>query len=159
MRYQRRRDPPPRCVSTSSFSQVQSRRASPPHGNLNLRKPIRTSIRYSVVEIPPVIGVTGGEGRAMSPLASGQTGPLRHAWLIPAGLAAAAVGLLCWGAWVYGYDALYFARSPAWLRDTLQTDQNWTPLVTMALLLSGLGIYWWPRRRKNIPIGMIAILV
>src|ERR1700739_3232801 len=95
----------------------------------------------------------------MSPVASGQTGPLRHAWLIPAGLAAAAVGLLCWGAWVYGYDALYFARSPAWLRDTLQTDQNWTPLVTMALLLSGLGLYWWPRRRKNIPIGLIAVLV
>ena len=94
----------------------------------------------------------------MSSQASSQ-GWLRHVWLIPAGLAAAAVGLLCWGAWGYGYDALWFARSPAWLRDILQTDQNWTPLVTMALLLTGLGIYWWPRRGKNIPIGLIAVLV
>jgi hypothetical protein len=94
----------------------------------------------------------------LSSQASSQ-GRFRHVWLIPAGLAAAAVGLLCWGAWVYGYDALWFTRSPAWLRDILQTDQNWTPLVTMALLLTGLGIYWWPRRGKNIPIGLLAVLV
>ena len=83
----------------------------------------------------------------------------RHAWLIPAALAAAAIGLLCWGAWVYGYDAHRFARSPAWLRDILQTDQNWTPVVTMALLLGALGVYWWPRRRQHLPIGLITVVV
>ena len=78
---------------------------------------------------------------------------------LPAVLAAAAIGLLCWGAWVYGYDSHRFARSPAWLRDILQTDQSWTPVVTMALLLGTLGVYWWPRRRQHIPIGLIAVVV
>lgn len=82
-----------------------------------------------------------------------------YAWLLPAVLAAAAICLLCWGAWVYGYDSHWFALSPAWLRDILQTDQNWTPVVTMALLLGTLGAYWWPRRRQHIPIGLIAVVV
>jgi hypothetical protein len=86
-------------------------------------------------------------------------GWLRHAWLVPGILAAAAVGLLCWGAWVYGYDAHWFARSPAWLRAILQTDQNWTPVVTLALLLAALGVYWWPRRRQQVPIALMAVVV
>jgi hypothetical protein len=95
----------------------------------------------------------------MSSHAPSQTARLRHAWLIPASLAAVAIGLLCWGAWVYGYDPLWFARSPAWLRSIMQPDQDRTPLVTMALLLSTLGAYWWPRRRQHIPIGLIAVVV
>jgi hypothetical protein len=83
----------------------------------------------------------------------------RHAWLLPAVLAAAAIGLLCWGAWVYGYNPDWFARSPAWLRDIMRPDQNWTPLATMALLVTALGSYWWPRRRQHIPIGLIAVVV
>src|SRR6202012_874928 len=82
-----------------------------------------------------VAGVTGGEVRAMSSHAPSQTGRLLHAWLILAGLAAAAIGLLCWGAWVYGYDPLWFTRSPTWLRSIMQPNQDRTPLVTMALLL------------------------
>ncbi|HEY6493833.1 MAG TPA: hypothetical protein VIZ43_11195 [Trebonia sp.] len=70
-----------------------------------------------------------------------------------------AVGLLCWGAWVYGYDSHWFARSPALLRDFMQTDQNWTPVVTMALLLGTVGAYWWPRRRQHIPIALITVVV
>ena len=67
-------------------------------------------------------------------------GWLRHAWLIPAVLAAAAIGLLCWGAWVYGYDpALASTGSRTWWRPILQTDQDWTLVVTMALLL---GAAW-----------------
>jgi hypothetical protein len=94
----------------------------------------------------------------LAPQASSQ-GWVRHAWLLPAVLAAAAIGLLCWGAWVYGYDSHWFARSPAWLRAILQTDQNWTPVVTMALLLGTLGAYWWPRRRQHIPIALIMVVV
>ncbi len=94
----------------------------------------------------------------MSPQASSH-GWLRHAWLIAAGLAAAAIGLLCWGAWVYGYQPHWFAGSPAWLRGIMQTDQGWTALATMALLLTALGGYWWPRRRRNIPIGLITVVV
>ena len=46
----------------------------------------------------------------MSSHASGQAGWPRHAWLVPAALAAAAIGLLCWGAWVYGYDPRWLER-------------------------------------------------
>jgi hypothetical protein len=95
----------------------------------------------------------------MSSRASGQADWHWHVWLLPAALAAAAVALLCWGAWVYGYDPHWFARSPAWLRSILQTDQDWTPLTTMALLLTSLGAYWWPRRRRHIPIGLITVVV
>jgi hypothetical protein len=102
--------------------------------------------------------VSRGEGRPLSSQAPSR-GWLRHAWLVPAALAAGAIGLLCWGAWVYGYHPLWFARSPAWLRGILQTDQNWTPLATMALLLTALGAYWWPRRRRPIPIGLISVVV
>lgn len=94
----------------------------------------------------------------MSSHAARQAGWRRHVWLFPAVLAAAAIGLLCWGAWVYGYDPRWFANSPAWLRDVMQTDQNWAPLATMALLLTGLGTYWWPRRRRHIPIGLITVV-
>ena len=80
-------------------------------------------------------------------------------WLVPAALAVAAIGLLCWGAWVYGYYPYWFARSPAWLRSIMQTDQNWTPLVAMALLLAGIGAYWWSRRDQHITIGLIAVVV
>ncbi len=42
----------------------------------------------------------------------------------------------------------------AWWRPILQTDQDWTLVATMALLLAGLGAYWWPRRRRHqLPIG------
>jgi hypothetical protein len=91
--------------------------------------------------------------------AARQAGWRRHVWLLPAVLAAGAIGLLCWGAWVYGYHPRRFANSPAWLRDIMQTDQNWTPLATMALLLTGLGTYWWPRRRRHIPIGLVTVVV
>ncbi len=94
----------------------------------------------------------------LAPQASSR-GWVSYAWLLPAVLAAAAICLLCWGAWVYGYDSHWFARSPAWLRDILQTDQNWTPVVTLALLLGTLGAYWWPRRRQHIPIALIAVVV
>ena len=57
----------------------------------------------------------------------------RRRWLLPAVLAAGAIGLLCWGAWVYGYHPRWFAHSPAWLRDIMQTDQDWTPLAVPQL--------------------------
>ncbi len=83
-----------------------------------------------------------------------------HAWLLPAVLAAAALCLLCWGAWVYGYDPRWLAGSRAWWHPILQTDQDWTLVVTMALLLGGLGAYWWPRRRaRPLTIGLIAVVV
>ena len=84
----------------------------------------------------------------LSPQASSQ-GWLRHGWLVPAVLAVAAMCLLCWGAWVYGYDPRWLTGSRAWWRSILQTDQGWTLVVTMALLLGGLGAYWWPRRRAR----------
>lgn len=95
----------------------------------------------------------------MSSHASGQVGWYRYAWLLPAALAAGAIGLLCWGAWVYGYHPLWFVHSPEWLRTIMQTDQNWTPLATMVLLLTGLGAYWWPRRHRNIPIALISVVM
>ena len=95
----------------------------------------------------------------LSPQASGQ-GWARHAWLLPAVLAVAAICLLCWGAWDYGYDPRWLSGSRAWWRPILQTDQDWTLVVTIALLLGGLGAYWWPRRRaQQLTTGVIAVVV
>ena len=91
--------------------------------------------------------------------ASGQAGWQRHAWLLFAALAAAAIGLLCWGAWVYGYDPGWLNGSRAWWQPLLRTNQDWTPVATMALLVAGLAAYWWPRRRDHPPIGLIAVVV
>ena len=95
----------------------------------------------------------------MSSHASGQAGWQRHAWLLPAALAAAAIGLLCWGAWVYGYDPDWLDGSRAWWQPLLRTNQDWTLVATMALLVAGLAAYWWPRRRDHQPIGLIAVVV
>jgi hypothetical protein len=74
-------------------------------------------------------------------------------------LAALLAGLLCWAAWVYGYDPEWLSGSTAWWRSTLQTDQDWTLVTATALLAAGLGAYWWPRRRQRLPIGLIAVVV
>src|ERR1700751_661042 len=95
----------------------------------------------------------------MSGHASGQPGWHRYAWLVPAVLAATAIGLLCLGAWDYGYDPRWPADFHAWWQAILRTNQDWTLVVTMALLLAGLSAYWWPRRRQHLPIGLIAVVV
>ena len=74
-----------------------------------------------------------------------------HIWLLPAALTAAAIGLLCWGAWVYGYDPTWLSGSYAWWRPVLENDQDWTMVVTMSLLLASLATYWLPRRRQIPP--------
>ena len=95
----------------------------------------------------------------MSSHASGRAGWSRHAWLLPAALAATAVSVLCWGAWVYGYDPGWLNGSRAWWHPLMRTDQNWTLIGTMALLVAGLAAYWWPRRRDQPPIGLTAVAV
>jgi len=95
----------------------------------------------------------------MSSHASGQAGWHRHAWVVPATLAATAIGLLCWGAWVYGYDPRWLDGSTAWWRPVLATSQNWTLVGTTALFVAALSVYWWPRRRDQVPIGLIVVVV
>jgi len=95
----------------------------------------------------------------MSSHASGQAGWPRHAWLVPAALAAAAIALLCWGAWMYGYDPRWLSGAPTWWQILLRPDQNWTLVATMTLLAAGLAAYWWPRRREQQPIALIAVAV
>jgi len=82
-----------------------------------------------------------------------------HIWLLPAILTAAAISLLSWGAWVYGYDPTWLSGSYAWWRPVLANDQDWTMVVTMSLLLASLAAYWLPRRRDRIPIGLITVVV
>ena len=86
-----------------------------------------------------------------------QAGWRRHAWLIPAVLAAALSGVLCWGAWRYGYNPGWLAAS-GW-RVVLRTSQNWTILTAMVLVLAALAAFWWPRRTQRVPIGLIAVVV
>ena len=95
----------------------------------------------------------------MSSHASGQAGWPRHAWLVPAALAAAALALLCWGAWVYGYDPGWLDGPYAFWQPFLRTDQDWTLVAATALLVAGLAAYWWPRKRDRPPIGLIAVVV
>ena len=95
----------------------------------------------------------------MSSHASGQAGWPRHAWLVPAALAATAIGLLSWGAWRYGYDSHWLDNAHAWWQAVLRPDQDWTLVATMALLVAGLAAYWWPRRRDHSPIGLIVVVV
>src|SRR5215469_5653462 len=99
--------------------------------------------------------------RLVSSHAPGQAGWQRHAWLLPAVLAAAVISLLCWGAWVYGYNPHWLDGSRAWWHPLLRTDQGWTLVFTVALLVAGLAAYWWPRRDDQPPIafGLIAVVV
>ena len=93
--------------------------------------------------------------------ASRQAGWQRHAWLLPAALAATAIGVLCWGAWVYGYDPDWLNGARAWWEPLLGTSKDVTIIVTMALLVTGLAVYWWPRRDDQPPvaIGLITVAV
>ena len=83
---------------------------------------------------------------------------LRHAWLLPAALAAAAIWMLCWNAWGYGYNPHWLRSHVGWT-PLLGTDKELTPTVTMLLLLTGLGAFWWPRRRDRLPISLIVVVV
>jgi hypothetical protein len=94
----------------------------------------------------------------LSPTAASQ-GWLRYAWLGPAVLATALIGILCWAAWVYGYDPGWLAAAHGWWPGALATNQDWTLVVATSLLAAGLGAYWWPRRRARLPIALIAIVV
>ena len=82
-----------------------------------------------------------------------------YIWLLPAALTAAAISLLCWGAWVYGYSPTWLSGSYSWWRPVMRNDQDWTLVATMALLVTSLAVYWWPRRRDRIPIGLITVVV
>jgi hypothetical protein len=94
----------------------------------------------------------------LSPQTSSQRW-VRHAWPVPAALAAAAISLLCWGAWVYGYNPNWLSGAYSWWRPVLGTDEDWTLVVVLGLLLASLGTYWWPRRRDRLPMGVIAVVV
>ncbi len=95
----------------------------------------------------------------MSSHASGQAGWPRYVWLVPASLAATAIGLLCWDAWLYGYNPRWLNGARTWWQPVLRSDQDWTLVATMALLIAGLAAYWWPRRRDQPTIGLIVVVV
>lgn len=95
----------------------------------------------------------------MSAPAPGRAGLRWHIWLLPAALTAVAVALLCWGAWVYGYDPGWLSGGYSGWRPVMATDQGWTLVVTTVALLASLGLYWWPRRRDQIPIALVIMVV
>ena len=82
-----------------------------------------------------------------------------YAWVPLSVLGGAMVGFLCWGAWIYGYNPQWLIQGSHWWLAALQTNQNWTLIVTMLLWLGALTAYWWPRRRDRIPIAVITVVL
>jgi hypothetical protein len=82
----------------------------------------------------------------------------RYTWLLPAALTAALASLLCWAAWIYGYQPGRLSGSGPWWRADLGPEHSWTLVVALVLLAVVLGTYWWPRRRLQVPIGLIAVV-
>lgn len=95
----------------------------------------------------------------MSARVPGQADLRGYIWVLPAALTAAAISLLCWGAVIYSHDPKWPADTRAWWRPALETNQNWTLVVTMGLLLLSLSLYWWPRRQDRVPIGLVTVVV
>jgi hypothetical protein len=80
-------------------------------------------------------------------------------WLAPAVVAAAVTCFLCWGAWRAGYDPGWLAHPRGVWFSALEPDQYWALPVTLGLWLAVLAVYWWPRRRRGLPVGLIAVAV
>ena len=95
----------------------------------------------------------------MSARVPGQADWRGYIWVLPAALTAAAISLLCWGAVIYSHDPKWPTDTHAWWRPALETNQNWTLVVTMGLLLLSLSLYWWPRRQDRVPIGLVTVVV
>jgi hypothetical protein len=81
----------------------------------------------------------------------------RVAWVAPAALGAAVTGLLCWGAWQAGYDPGSLAHG-TW-GPLVRPGGDWALLVTAGLWAAALAAYWWPRRRRRLPVGLVAVAV
>jgi hypothetical protein len=92
-------------------------------------------------------------------LSAGRNVWRHYAWVPSSTLGVVAVGFLCWGAWVYGYDPHWLGHGHSWWLSALQVNQNWTLIATMALWLAGLSSFWWPRRHQRLPIGLIVVVV
>ena len=76
----------------------------------------------------------------MSSHVSGQAGWPKYAWLVPAALAATAIGLLCWGAWVYGYDPRWLDGARTWWQPLFRPAQDWPDTcddIARALISAG----------------------
>jgi hypothetical protein len=82
----------------------------------------------------------------------------RVSWLVPAALGTSVAGFLCWGAWQAGYDPRWPKGHGTWV-SALRPDQGWALPVTLGLWLTALGLYWWPRRYRQLPVGLIAVAV
>jgi hypothetical protein len=82
-----------------------------------------------------------------------------YAWAAPAVLCVLTVCLLCWGAWRYGYAPKLVLDSNAWWGRLLAPGNNLAPAGTLVLGAAALFAFWWPRRHKKIPIGLIIVVV
>jgi hypothetical protein len=85
-------------------------------------------------------------------------GWLNDVWLLSAAPAVAATALLSWSAWITARDMTWPDLHHGWWWTMLRPDQDGTLLATLALWLSSLAGYWWPRRFDRKPIAMIIIV-
>jgi hypothetical protein len=81
----------------------------------------------------------------------------RLAWAAPIFPAAVVTWYLAWGAWVSARDPKLVSHSHLWWRALLAPGDNKPILIAVALWMTTLACYWWPRRLQPRTVGLAIV--